>query len=269
MEPTDPVSCYFEDETVNRNENIGSPTSLPTQQIETSESNPQTIKNSQDVDIIKSFKEMFPDRETHLKTLFQIYKAIAIDDKKQMWEMNEEDLLNELAKKESFQLKNDLDQQSDDIKKYVFKNVVFHKKVSSVPVFIDFAYMYYITYFDHNAPICRLPKNMLKYKLFAQMLNIPKDNLYNCFEQCIENEFFKELRIEEPPFYLRTELTEDEIKKKFRNLVLPLLKEILGYLVRLGKPKPSTQVISINNSDTKPLQRDDNLEIEMEQKIEV
>jgi hypothetical protein len=181
---------------------------------------------------ISKIKKMFPDKNKHMQTLIKLYKYIFKKEEKSFIDKTDEDLLSEISDA-SLSLDN-LQSKNNFLEQYKKCNL-FEEKIKRIPVFIDFAYLYYIQHIDPEAPIHKLPMTLLKYKLIMSSLRIPANDLYACFEQCIENKFIIDIRNEIPPFYLRTDMPENEIKKKIKLLIEPLFKDILKYLLEIHK----------------------------------
>jgi hypothetical protein len=185
--------------------------------------------------IAEKIKNLFPSRKIHIETLLKMYKFIFKADKKAIWEKTEAELKDDiLSTSYSLDISKILEQQLLEIKQYEKQKELFGKRLSAIPIFIDFAYLFYVQHYDTSAPVHKLPTYLNKYKMIAYCLKAPLDNdLYACFEQCIENNFISDLRIENPPFYLRTELSEKEIKEKIELIVKPLCKDILAQLLKI------------------------------------
>lgn len=191
---------------------------------------------------VNHISKLFTDNKKHLAYLFKLYKfiqPIIQPRKKPIYEMTEEDVLKDVMSTTSYSL--DMDSLAEGVTKDVsasmFGTELFNKQIECVPLFIDFAYMYYVRHFCDDAPVLKLPTFMPKYKLIMSTLKVPYDELYACFEQCIENSIIAEMRQEIPPYHLRTDLSEPEIREKMKILVLPLCKDILKHLLDLGYTK--------------------------------
>jgi hypothetical protein len=101
---------------------------------------------------------------------------------------------------------------------------------------------------------------ILKFNLISDALQAPNDALNAYFAQCIENYFIRDVRIEQPPFMVRTDLSHDEIKEKINMIVKPVCKEILNGLFALDKSR--RKVIVDKTVPEIANQREDNLFIE-------
>jgi hypothetical protein len=212
--------------------------------------------------IIDKIKELFPDRKTHLDKLVSMYKNIFLETKKMTWEKSQKEVTDEiLTTGFSLNIGKILEEQMEQIKKHEEQEKTFNSRISAIPIFIDFAYLFYVQHYDKNAPIHKLPTHILKYKLLTNALRAPIDDLYACFEQCIENSFISDLRIEKPPFYLRTDLSKEELKEKINLIVKPLCKDILTNLLKMySRENPGTALSIIKSDDIPKIQeRADNI----------
>lgn len=182
---------------------------------------------------ITKLKKMFPDKLSHMKVLLTSYKFCFPSKKvnKPIVEKTEQEVLEELTNtKISLDIGDMIQEQSDAIKNYYIEEKLFSKRVAEIPVFIDFAYLYYVWCYDSEAPIHKLPNSIFKFNMLSSALGVSQDKLNNAFAQCIENPFIRDLRIEKPPFTMRTDLSKDEIRKKINEIVKPVCKEILNGL---------------------------------------
>ncbi len=185
---------------------------------------------------IEKIQKMFPNKKSHMNILFKLYKFIFEEVKKATWEKTEQDVSDDIMSSNfSLDFTQLMEDNSRNIYRQLFRNKMFQKRISAIPVFIDFAYLYYVQYLDSSAPIHKLPMTLFKYKLLMHSLNAMQDDLYACFEQCIENKFIRELRIETPPFYLRTDMTDEQVKEKLELIVKPLCRDILKQVFELHR----------------------------------
>ncbi len=187
---------------------------------------------------IVQLKKMFPDKTSHMKTLMRLYEFCF--SKKNITtpviEKTEGDVLDDITKSPiSLDISAMIQEQTDSIKKFYIEEQLFSKRVSGIPMFIDFAYLYYAWCYDKEAPIHKLPMSILKFNMISDALCAPDDDLNAAFAQCIENHFIRDLRIEKPPFMIRTDLNNEEIRDKIELLVKPVCKEILNGLFALDK----------------------------------
>jgi hypothetical protein len=220
------------------------------------------IKNDDSNELSEKIKSLFPSRKVHIDTLLKLYKFIFSGNKKAIWEKTEEELKDDILNTSySLDISKILEQHLLEIKQFEKQKENFNKRLSAIPVFIDFAYLFYVQHYDVSAPVYKLPAYLNKYKMITYCLKAPiNDDLYACFEQCIENNFLSELRVENPPFYLTTDLSEKEIKEKIELIVKPLCKDILTQLLKMYQKETGVNFspqLSLENIEIKT--REDNL----------
>lgn len=213
--------------------------------------------------VIEKLQKMFPNKVFHMKVLLKLYdfcfpKKTA---KKPVFEKSVDDVIDEIHSTPiSLDLGSILKEQTDAIKDFYDENAKIGKRIATIPMFIDFAYLYYVWCYDREAPIHKLPMTILKFNLISDAMQAPNDDLNAYFAQCIENRFIRDVRIEQPPFMLRTDLSPDEIREKINMIVKPVCKEILNGLFALDKSK--RKVIVDKTIPVVANQREDNLCIE-------
>lgn len=116
-----------------------------------------------------------------------------------------------------------------------------------IPIFLDACYMLYIRQ-RSDAPFYKLPTIYLKFKLINQMLPGPRADVTECFRQIYDNSFIADIRRENPPFHLRTDMLPDEIQQKINELA-PLFKNLVECLLKINKQPPQLPEYTI---DVKP-----------------
>lgn len=185
---------------------------------------------------IDKLHKMFPDRETHARTLLNLYKFIFSNFTKQIWEKTDDDVVNDVAGTTlSLDFERMMKEQIAELKASELSTRLFSKRIASIPVFIDFAYLYYIWHFDSNAPIHKLPMTQIKYDMIMSTVAPKKNELYYMFLQCITDGFLMELRIEKPPYMMRTDLTRAQLDEKLKNTIKPFFKDMLNRLLALDR----------------------------------
>jgi hypothetical protein len=188
---------------------------------------------------------LFTDRKKHLNILIKLYKSI-FKSAKAIWDKTQADVTNDILHSGySLDFSNIIETSKRDILAAQNVTKIFHKQLSFIPVFLDFAYIYYVRHFDKFAPVHKLPTFLTKYKLIMAAVKAPIDDLYVYFEQCLSNKFITELRIEIPPYHMRTMLTEDKIREKIKIHVEPLFKEILRLLIKLDNSLPTIEEVNV------------------------
>ncbi len=195
---------------------------------------------------IEQLKKMFPNKVFHMKTLMKLYSYCFPKNNiaTPIFEKTEEDALNDIQNTPiSLDLGNMIQEQTDAIQKFYADEQLFTKRVANIPMFIDFAYLYYAWCYDKEAPIHRLPMSILKFNMISTALGAPDNDLNAAFAQCIENYFIRDLRIEQPPFMIRTDLTHKEVREKIDLIVKPVCREILNGLFALEKASRKTLAV--------------------------
>jgi hypothetical protein len=128
-----------------------------------------------------------------------------------------------------------LKQNYESIESAEYFQSLLKKKIDMVPAIFDFCYIYYIHYFDDTAPFHKLPVTISKLRMIFNSLHIYKSkytDINSIFEQCLENTHVLEMR-QEPPCYLTTYLSNDELLEKFNNIIIPILKDLITELLKL------------------------------------
>jgi hypothetical protein len=96
---------------------------------------------------------------------------------------------------------------------------------------------------------------MLKFNIISDALNTSNDDLNKYFVQCIEDPFIRDIRIEQPPFMLRTDLSATEIQEKINTIVQPICKDILNGLFKLDKSKRKVVSLEQNTLEQNTLEQ--------------
>ena len=109
-----------------------------------------------------------------------------------------------------------------------------------IPAFLDACYMLYMRQ-RGDAPFYKLPATYLKFKLINQMLPSPRSDTTLCFKEIYENEFLTDVRKENPPFHLRTDMMPNIIQEKI-NDAIPLFKRLVETLLKIDSTPPDNTV---------------------------
>jgi len=193
---------------------------------------------------INHLKKLFPDRKTHMDTLLKLFKYCFYQPNKNILSKTADDVVEDITSTPiSLDLGKVLQEQTNEITEYYAEEAKFEKRVAAIPMFIDFAYMYYVWFYDSEAPIHKLPMTMMKFKLIEEALAAPHDDLQAAFEHCIENSYILDMRIEKPPFMMRTELTPDQVREKLKIVVKPVCHDILTELLRLDQKRTKSLTV--------------------------
>lgn len=214
---------------------------------------------------------MFNDRPKLLSAILRLYKFVFKDEKKQIWEKTSNDIQDDVVNaKYNLDLDKIVKESYAEIMNAQQFNRLIQKKTTIIPIFLDFCYVYYVKHFSLDAPFHKLPMTITKYRLITDSLKAYGDERYskinNLFEQIIGSELFKEVRHEEPPFYLMTDMTIDEMKTMLIEDIKPLCKQLLEAILKLENTKNT--VITYGKNETSITEipildtRSNNLDIE-------
>ncbi len=213
--------------------------------------------------VIEKLKKIFPDKQTHMKMLLKLYTICFPDDKPvklPLFERPVSGVIEEIKDTAmSLDIEKSIQEETDAIKQFYLEEERLKKRVNSIPVLIDFAYLYYVWLYDSTAPIHKMPMTMLKFNLISDALNSPQNALHANFKHCIENYFIRDIRIEKPPFMMRTEMSPTEIKDNINTIVKPICKEILKDLLSFGIQGRTENTKSNAETSMQPEARTDNL----------
>jgi hypothetical protein len=229
------------------------------------DSNPNVITDEKKLPSIENeytkLKRLLPTSKKHMSFLLELYK-FCFELHSTGKEKTTDEVVDEIAN-----LGSNLDigkifaKQLEELKKQELDRRLFSKRVEQISNFINYAYAYYVWFLDSTAPICKLPTTLTKYRLISKLLkgiaisttvspvavntlDEPDDNkmvgytidtLDQLFEEVITDKFIADLRVEQPPFLIRTDLQPDEIKQKIETSVKPLCKKVLAALLKLDK----------------------------------
>lgn len=186
--------------------------------------------------VISQLKEMFPSNKQHMQILLKTYKLCFPKkiNAELIFNKNEDTLLKDIKNNDySFDFVKAVEEQKAALFEHANRDKILATQLENIPVFLDFAFIYYVWYFDDQAPIHKMPSTVLKFNMITDALGVERNDLYSAFFKCVENNFIKELRIEKPPFMLRTEMTFEDVQKKLLD-INPLLKNILDALLKLN-----------------------------------
>lgn len=192
------------------------------------------------VSILSRMKEMFPTPIEHMRGILKLYKFCFSHLKKQTWEKSEEDVIREITESKNVNLSGLTDKQTSH-------EIHFGKQVAALPALFDFIFVYYVWLYDNTAPICKMPNKIFKFNLIIDALPVEKNELYHNILTCVTNNFISDIRMENPPYMMRTQLTTGEIKTQLLE-VKKLVKNIINSLL-----KQSNKYYSEDSLDSKAL----------------
>lgn len=215
------------------NQDYDCPINNPTNLDEEYEKETLLLKeNFYDNKIAELLFNEYGDRDRFLKAIIRLYKYIKSDEKKQTWEKTEKELIEDITTANFVidveSLSKNIQKQMNIIESY---DSIIGKKIEAFNVFTDFCYIYHIQEYDMHTPFHKLPMNVLKYNMISACLKMKENDTTSIFHDIIKNKFLSDLR-QEPPFMMRTEMNNEEIKQKLDLLVKPLCKDLLNSLLR-------------------------------------
>jgi hypothetical protein len=185
-------------------------------------------------------KKMYKSRENLLCTILSMTKFISTSTAKHVHKT----LVKSKATKDMIHLNESLTSfilnQQDEITSIQDYGLIVQEKLKLLPVLIDFCYVYYVHSFDDNAPFHKLPMTVAKLRMILSALHAYGNHyaqVNSIFELIIENQILTDMRIETPPYYMRTDLTDKEIEEKLNLLVIPAIKDLLKELIYLDPKK--------------------------------
>lgn len=179
-------------------------------------------------------EELYKDRKRIINTITSMYKFIFSSEKKQIWEKSANDIQDDvMSAKYNLDLDKIVKESYADILNAESRTKLIQKKTQMIPALLDFCYVYYVKFYNGEAPFYKVPMSKLKLRFILSTLKANNETINGLFEKIIEDKFLAELRQEIPPYYLRTELSIDEIKEKLENDAKPICKQLLEQLYRL------------------------------------
>lgn len=162
---------------------------------------------------INPIVEIYGTKENHVGILLSLYKKIASTKKENI---------------QKFSVEKIMESTIEEYKRLYFND--WSERVRAIPVFLDAAYSLYIRQ-RSDAPFCKFPMTYLKFRLVDSLLPNPRNKVHEVFHKLYDNSFLLEVRQEEPPFALTTELTSVEIQEKIDSLV-PIFKSLVENLIK-------------------------------------
>jgi hypothetical protein len=166
--------------------------------------------------------------DTHVKKLLNMYRVISKKLPIATYEKSESEAYAEAFATDisTFSFINDSEKQ---IKNVVLREYHFKSQIIYIPVFLDAALLYFMRKATDIILFYKLPFDMLEFNLLAEVYQMPV-GLAAEFRKFITEGFLRDVRTEEPPFLLTTQLTSAEIINKmpevaagFKNILNKLL----------------------------------------------
>jgi hypothetical protein len=166
--------------------------------------------------------------DTHVKKLLNMYKVVSKKLPIATYEKSESEAYAEAFATDisTFSFINDSEKQ---IKNVALREYYFKLQLIYIPVFLDAALLYFMRKATDTIIFYKLPFDMLEFNLLAEVYQMPV-GLAAEFRKFITEGFLRDIRTEEPPFLLTTQLTSAEIINKmpevaagFKNILNKLL----------------------------------------------
>jgi len=166
--------------------------------------------------------------DTHVKKLLNMYKVVSKKLPIATYEKTESEAYAEAFATDisTFSFINDSEKQ---IKNVALREYYFKLQLIYIPVFLDAALLYFMRKATDTVLFYKLPFDMLEFNLLAEVYQMPA-GLAAEFRKFITEGFLRDVRTEEPPFLLTTQLTSAEIINKmpevatgFKNILNKLL----------------------------------------------
>lgn len=183
---------------------------------------------------IQELKTLYQDRERLLLVMIEMYRFIFRVEPKHIWEKTEKDITDDvISAKMNLELDRMVKESYAEILNVELRNKLLSKKLSLIPVFLDYCYVYYISGLNRNAPFYRLPTTILKFRIIIRSLKNRIVVVDNVFERILSDELMKDIRVENPPYCLRTDLSKEEITGNLHSTVKAYCKELLEQLLKM------------------------------------
>ena len=116
----------------------------------------------------------------------------------------------------------------------VFKEIILNKKIKTIPLFIDLAYISFIKHFDKSAPVFKLPTNVYRLNINTSSIKpcIATNTLKRIFGELINSRFIHTLYT--MPYELTHGLDNDTINSEIEKIDLTeKFKLIIQLLIKL------------------------------------
>ena len=184
---------------------------------------------------LRDVNRIYANNKTIMDNILKLYKFLSTKEDKQIWEKTDKDVSDDVAKVDySVELNNVVKTEMAQILTEQERDKLIQKKYNVVPVFIDFCYIYYIKMSGNKELFFyTMPSNLLKFKFVCATMGCKDVELNALFEDVIQNELMRDVRNNNIPFHLLTDLTADELKEKLYTEILPTLKKILDKVLRM------------------------------------
>lgn len=178
----------------------------------------------------ETLKNMYKNRKHLFNSCLRMYKFLLLDTNKLTENFSKKNVqkIDEII---NMKIINGINYNDITTISLEYKQKIIYKKVDIIPVIFDFLYIYYIHYFDNNAPFHKLPMTTAKLNLIFNAIHCEKyQEINELFEDVIDNKIINTMR-QQPPFYLTTDMSLNEIDEKINLLIIPIIKSIMDRLL--------------------------------------
>jgi hypothetical protein len=166
----------------------------------------------------QKLRTMYSDKLRLSRAIINLYKKIFTAASKSLFDMDYEEVKRQTNMSDlNFnpeELVSGLRAQENAIQNY--KQAV-NSKTLALPALIDFMFIYYVHSGNQREgefiPVYKLPSSPLKLGLIYSAAKKTNDEINRVFAAFLRDEFVVDL-YQDPPFYMRTDMTIDEIEAK-------------------------------------------------------
>lgn len=210
---------------------------------------------------LHQLKELYGDQSQLMSKTLSLYKVFSQDVsfEQPIWSKTDQDILKDISESTfNLGLSEFVKENYNKILSSEYKTHLIVQKTKILPVLLDCCWVYYVHHFNKDAPLYMMPKTALKMKVLLRYLPKPKTERIERIErlmlEIINNPFIKDMRRENPPFHLTTDMEHDEINKIIMTTIKPMLKELLEHLLRINiqhiKSNSTSDGLNIDNAES-------------------
>ncbi len=200
-------------------------------------------------------KKLYEDKSKILNGILRIVKQFNTNLEKLTHEKTIEEINEEVYKTKIYI---NLDETSKQAMKNIYniesKRKAVEKKYDAIPIFLDFCYNYFITKYLPDYPAFHF-NNENEFLFVTNIIKVKfnlENELFNkinkLFLLFLNDKFFKELIIENPPYYL-TNYGKNNLEEDFNTKILPELNNLYDCIVELNKDKDGENGNSKKNEE--------------------
>jgi hypothetical protein len=194
---------------------------------------PVILEDNLSLNLIKKLRDTFGDQTQLMNGILRCYKIISVVDKKQPFDLDMNDLMNEIQAT-SFNL--------DESTKIDYENL--GKKIKTYCAFCDFCFRYFVQCYSLDTPFYAVPKNVLKLRIICSALgvNTKHSELVNIFASLIEDPILSDMR-KLPYFHLRYVEDMGSCSETIRTnikTIIPVCKRLIELLLKFNNTPDAT-----------------------------